>query len=130
MLFSAKKINENAEKNYLQDFPKRTSDDLKYEIGKIAELLLDNKPCNRYTETVRKKANKDKKIQEFKVIKDTEIKIIDYDNKKMKAQILFKNLSKDYKLNLDMDAVSRGRLFLNGYTTEKEKYEFKKKFYK
>ena len=129
MLFSAKKINENAEKNYLQDFPKRTSNDLKCEIGKIAELLLDNKPCNRYTEAVRKKAKKDKKVQEFKVIKDTEIKIIDYDNKKLKAQILFKDLSKDYKLDLDMDAVSRGRLFLNGYTTGKVK-DGNKKIYK
>lgn len=126
MLFSLNKIDENAEKKYFQDFPKKTSDDLKYEIGKIAELLLDNKPCNRYTEIVRKKANKDKKIQDLKNIKDVEIKIINYDNKKVKAQILFKDLTEDYNLNFDMDAVSQGRLFLNGYTTKKVKNESKK----
>lgn len=108
--------NLEAEKNYLKEFPKRTSEELKYEIGKIAELLVENKESNRYTEILRRKASKDKKIQDMKQIESVDI--IKFENGKMKAGILYRNL--DYKLVLDMETVSRGRLFLNGYNTVKK----------
>lgn len=110
----------NAEEKYLAEFPKRDSDKLRYEVGKIAELLVGNQESNRYTNYLRKKANKNKIIQQMNNSKETEISILDYDNKRMKAKVTYKYLAKEYSLILDMNAVSQGRLFVWDFDTKKK----------
>ena len=111
----------SAEEKYLLEFPKRDSEKLKYEVGKIAELLVGNQESNRYTNYLRKKVSQSKVIKQIQNSKDTEINILSYDNKKMKAKIIYKDLAKEYSLFLDMNAVSQGRLFVRNFNIEKRK---------
>ena len=111
----------SAEEKYLLEFPKRDSEKLKYEVGKIAELLVGNQESNRYTNYLRKKVSQSKVIKQIQNSKDTEINILSYDNKKMKAKIIYKDLAKEYSLFLDMNAVSQGRLFVRNFNIEMRK---------
>lgn len=109
----------NAEEKYLSEFPKRDSDKLRYEVGKIAELLVGDKESNRYTNYLRKKASKNKIVKEIQSFKEPEISILDYNNNKMKAKVTYKDLTKEYSLILDMNTVSQGRLFVRGFNIRK-----------
>lgn len=108
-----------AEEKYLLDFPQRDSDKLRFEVGKIAELLVGNMESNRYTELLRKKASKNKIIKQVQNSKEIDINILDYNNKKMKAQVTYNDLAKEYSLFLDMNVVSQGRLFVWDFDTKK-----------
>lgn len=110
-----------AEEKYLSEFPKRDSDRLRYEVGKIAELFVANQESNRYARLLSKKASKNKIIKQVQKVKETEISILDYDNKKMKAQITYKDLAKEYNLVFDMNVVSQGRLFVRDFKTKEIK---------
>ncbi len=112
-----------AEEKYLSEFPKRDSDKLRFEVGKIAEMFVANKESNRYAHLLSKKASKNKIIRQVQNVKETDISIIDYDNKKMKAQVTYKDLSKEYNLFLDMNVVSQGRLFVRDFKTKEIKYK-------
>ncbi len=112
-----------AEEKYLSEFPKRDSDKLRFEVGKIAEMFVANKESNRYAMLLSKKASKNKIIRQVQNVKETDISIIDYDNKKMKAQVTYKDLSKEYNLFLDMNVVSQGRLFVRDFKTKEIKYK-------
>lgn len=112
-----------AEEKYLSEFPKRDSDKLRFEVGKIAEMFVANKESNRYAHLLSKKASKNKIIRQVQNVKETDISIIDYDNKKMKAQVTYKDLSKEYNLFLDMNVVSQGRLFVRNFKTKEIKYK-------
>lgn len=112
-----------AEEKYLSEFPKRDSDKLRFEVGKIAEMFVTNKESNRYAMLLSKKASKNKIIKQVQNVKETDISIIDYDNKKMKAQVTYKDLSKEYNLFLDMNVVSQGRLFVRDFKTKEIKYK-------
>ena len=101
-----------AEEEYLAEFPKRDSEKLRYEVEKIAELLVENRESNRYTNLLRKKASKNKIIRKVQNFKETEISILYYNNGKMKAEVTYKDLAKEYSLVLEMNTVSQGRLFV------------------
>ena len=111
--------NISAEEKYLLEFPKRDSEKLKYEVGKIAELLVGNQESNRYTNYLRKKVSQNKIIKQIQNSKETEINILSYDNNKMKAEITYKDLVKEYSLVLDMNTVSQGRLFVRDFNIKK-----------
>ena len=110
-----------AEDKYLAEFPKRDSDKLRFEVGKIAEMFVSNQESNRYAQLLSKKASKNKFIKQVQNVKETDISIIDYDNKKMKAQITYKDLTKEYNLVFDMNVVSQGRLFVKDFEIKKKK---------
>ena len=59
-------IAKEAEENYLKDFPKYTIKDLKIEIEKIADILIENQESNRYTDILREKVKKDYRIKAIK----------------------------------------------------------------
>ena len=113
----------NAEERYLSEFPKRDSDKLRFEVGKIAEMFVANQESNRYAMLLSKKASKNKIIKQVQNVKDIKISILDYDNKKMKAQVTYKDLSKEYNLVFDMNVVSQGRLFVRDFKTKEIKYK-------
>lgn len=115
--------NISAEEKYLLEFPKRDSEKLKYEVGKIAELLVGNQESNRYTNYLRKKVSQNKIIKQIQNSKETEINILSYDNNKMKAEITYKNLVKEYSLVLDMNTVSQGRLFVRDFNIRKKLFK-------
>ena len=115
--------NISAEEKYLLEFPKRDSEKLKYEVGKIAELLVGNQECNRYTNYLRKKVSQNKIIKQIQNSKETEINILSYDNNKMKAEITYKDLVKEYSLILDMNTVSQGRLFVRDFNIRKKLFK-------
>ena len=110
-----------AEEEYLAEFPKRDSEKLRYEVEKIAELLVENRESNRYTNLLRKKASKNKIIRKVQNFKETEISILYYNNGKMKAEVTYKDLAKEYSLVLDMNTVSQGRLFVWKFDINKRK---------
>ena len=111
------------EEKYLLEFPKRDSEKLKYEVGKIAELLVGNQESNRYTNYLRKKVSQNKIIKQIQNSKETEINILSYDNNKMKAEITYKDLVKEYSLVLDMNTVSQGRLFVRDFNIRKKLFK-------
>lgn len=115
--------NISAEEKYLLEFPKRDSEKLKYEVGKIAELLVGNQESNRYTNYLRKKVSQNKIIKQIQNSKETEINILSYDNNKMKAEITYKDLVKEYSLVLDMNTVSQGRLFVRDFNIRKKLFK-------
>ena len=115
-----KNIISKAEEKYLEEFPKRNSDKLRYEVGKIAELFVNNQESNRYAQLLSKKASKNKIIKQVQNFKESEINILNYNNKKMKAQITYKDLAKEYNLVLDMNVVSEGRLFVRNFEVNKK----------
>lgn len=110
-----------AEEEYLAEFPKRDSEKLRYEVEKIAELLVENRESNRYTNLLRKKASKNKIIRKVQNFKETEISILYYNNGKMKAEVTYKDLAKEYSLVLEMNTVSQGRLFVWDFDINKRK---------
>ena len=112
-----------AEDKYLAEFPKRDSEKLRFEVGKIAEMFVTNQESNRYAMLLSKKASKNKIIKQVQNVKDSKISILEYDNKKMKAQVTYKDLKKEYNLVLDMNVVSQGRLFVHDFKTNKMKYK-------
>ena len=110
-----------AEEEYLAEFPKRDSEKLRYEVEKIAELLVENRESNRYTNLLRKKASKNRIIRKVQNFKETKISILDYNNGKMKAEVTYKDLAKEYSLVLEMNTVSQGRLFVWDFDINKRK---------
>ena len=120
----------SAEERYLSEFPKRDSDKLRFEVGKIAEMFVANQESNRYTKFLSKKASKNKIINQVQNVKETDISIIDYDNKKMKAQVTYKDLTKEYNLVFDMNVVSQGRLFIRDYRIKEQRKKYLNKFIK
>ena len=109
-----------AEEKYLAEFPNYTIKDLKLEIEKIAEILIDSQESNRYTEILRQKAKNDKKMEKLRdaVLDDTQI--MKYNRKQLKAKVKYKDYDCKYSIVLNMSTVARGRVFLNNYYIYKD----------
>lgn len=114
-------LKKEAEEKYLSEFPDYTLFSLKSEIEKIADILIDNQPSNRYTELLREKAAKDEKVQELKNAAAQDVDIIKYYKGNLKAKVEFKDYDYNYSMILNLSTVARGRVFLNNYTVLKQK---------
>lgn len=114
-------LKKEAEEKYLSEFPDYTLFSLKSEIEKIADILIDNQPSNRYTELLREKAAKDEKVQELKNAAAQDVDIIKYNKGNLKAKVEFKDYDYNYSMILNLSTVARGRVFLNNYTVLKQK---------
>ena len=108
-------------KNYHKDYPDKRIRDLKFEIEEVANRLVDNEKCNRYTENLRKKASNDKDIKLLSNEFVDSVKILKYKDKKLRAKVDYLLDDKKYSLLFDMDTVSTGRVFLRKYNILKEK---------
>lgn len=113
-------IAKEAEENYLKDFPKYTIKDLKIEIEKIADILIDNQESNRYTDILREKVKKDYRIKAIKDLIPENVELMKYNKKTLRARVEYNDYNYTYFLVLDMEPVTKGRVFVNDY------YIFKK----
>jgi hypothetical protein len=98
--------------NYKHDYP---------EIEHVANMLLENTESSRYTERIREKANKDKKIRLIKNEFADSVEIVDYNNKFLKAKVNYYVGKYKYNLILDMKTVTKGKVFLNKYSLLRQK---------
>ena len=108
-------------KNYRKDYPEKRIRDLKSDIEEVANRLVENEECNRYTENLRKKASKDKDIKRLSNEFVDDVKILKYKDKKLRAKVDYLLDDKKYSLLFDMDTVSKGKVFLRKYNILKEK---------
>jgi hypothetical protein len=107
--------------NYKRDYPEKSIDELKLEIEHIVTMLMENLESNRYTERIREKANKDKKINLIRDEFADNIKIVNYNNKSLKARVDYYVGKDEYNLILDMKTVKKGKVFLNKYYLLRQK---------
>jgi hypothetical protein len=107
--------------NYKHDYPEKSIDELKLEIEHVANMLLENTESSRYTERIREKANKDKKIRLIKNEFADSVEIVDYNNKFLKAKVNYYVGKYKYNLILDMKTVTKGKVFLNKYSLLRQK---------
>lgn len=116
--------NEFEEKNiksYESDYPNQNGDELKIEIEKIADRLINNQNSNRYTNQIKDKVQKDERIDPFRNQIADDVKIIRYNNNKLKAKVMYSLENEKYSLIFDMITVNRGRVFLKKYNLMKQK---------
>ncbi len=113
-------------KNYQKDYPNKKIKDLKLEIEEIANRLVDNQSSNRYTERLREKAYYDKDIQKLNDEFVDKVRIVKYNDKKLRAKIDYIIEDKKYSLLFDMVTVSTGRVFLKKYNILKENASLEK----
>ena len=116
--------NEFEEKNinsYESDYPNKNGDELKIEIEKIADRLINNQNSNRYTNQIKDKVQKDERIDPFRNQIADDVKIIKYNNNKLKAKVIYSLEDEKYSLIFDMITVNRGRVFLKKYNLMKQK---------
>ena len=121
-------LEESSLENYKKDYPNKDVDDLKVEIEKIADRLIDNLESNRYTDKVREKGKNDKRIKLLKNEIADDVKIINYKDKKLKAKVNYILDNNEYSLIFDMITVNRGRVFLKKYNLMKQRAEKKYNF--
>ena len=113
------KKEEELVKEFENKYPNKTVKDLKIEIEKISDMLLDNEESNRYTYKIQKKANRDSKLDKFREIIPYSVDILDYKNDELKAQVNYLDRNNEYTIIMYMNVVSKGRVFLKNYKTMK-----------
>ena len=112
---------QEAEDKYGVLYPDNSISDLKDEIEKVAELLIAGEESNRYTESLRKKAKEDERIQEMNQAITENVELVKYVGDVLKARIKYKDYDNEYTLILSFSTVSGGRVFLNDYFVFKNK---------
>ena len=112
---------QEAETKYGILYPDKSIDDLKNEIEKVAELLIAGEESNRYTELLRRKAQKDVRVQELKDAIVENVELVKYVGDVLKARIKYKDYDYEYALILSFSTVTAGRVFLNSYFIFKNK---------
>jgi hypothetical protein len=108
-------LSKEAEKKYTSEYPTQTIDDLKLEIEKIADMLIDSDKSNRYTELLRQKAKKDEKLKQLKHTPLQKVELIKYVEGTLKSKLTYKDQSTTYHLILTLTPVTSGRVFLTTY---------------
>jgi len=116
---------QEAETKYGILYPDKSIDDLKNEIEKVAELLIAGEESNRYTELLRRKAQKDVRVQELNDAIVENVELVKYVGDVLKARIKYKDYDYEYNLILSFSTVTAGRVFLNSYFLFKNKLMMK-----
>ena len=112
-------VSEQSIQNFMNEYPEKIINDLKIEIEKISDMLLDNEESNRYTMKIQEKAKNDSKLDEFRNLIADSVEIIKYEKNKMKAQVNYILGNIEYTIIMEMKIVNKGRAFLKNYKTIK-----------
>ncbi|MBQ7227789.1 MAG: hypothetical protein IJX05_05265, partial [Clostridia bacterium] len=75
---------EQSIQNFMKEYPEKSINDLKIEIEKISDMLLDNEESNRYTMKIQEKAKNDSKLDEFRNLIADSVEIIKYEKNNRK----------------------------------------------
>lgn len=113
----------NSIENYKKDYPNKSIEDLKVEIEKIADRLMEDQDSNRYTNKMKEKFQNDRRIEPLRNQFIDDVKIMNYQDKKLKAKVNYIVENDEYSLIFDMITVNRGRVFLKKYNLMKQKVE-------
>lgn len=113
----------NSIENYKKDYPNKSIEDLKVEIEKIADRLMEDQDSNRYTNKMKEKFQNDRRIEPLRNQFIDDVKIMNYQDKKLKAKVNYIVENDEYSLIFDMITVNRGRVFLKKYNLMKQKTE-------
>lgn len=113
----------NSIENYKKDYPNKSIEDLKVEIEKIADRLMADQDSNRYTNKMKEKFQNDRRIEPLRDQFIDNVKIMNYQDKKLKAKVNYIVENDEYSLIFDMITVNRGRVFLKKYNLMKQKAE-------
>lgn len=114
---------QNSIENYEKDYPNKSIEDLKVEIEKIADRLMEDQESNRYTNKMKEKFQNDRRIEPLRNQFIDDVKIMNYQDKKLKAKVNYIVENDEYSLIFDMITVNRGRVFLKKYNLMKQKAE-------
>lgn len=113
----------NSIENYKKDYQNKSIEDLKVEIEKIADRLMEDQDSNRYTNKMKEKFQNDRRIEPLKNQFIDDVKIMNYQDKKLRAKVNYIVENDEYSLIFDMITVNRGRVFLKKYNLMKQKTE-------
>ena len=83
--------------------------------------MIAGEESNRYTELLRRKAQKDVRVQELKDAIVENVELVKYVGDVLKARIKYKDYDYEYALILSFSTVTAGRVFLNSYFIFKNK---------
>ena len=111
----------NSIENYKKDYPNKSIEDLKVEIEKIADRLMEDQDSNRYTNKMKEKFQNDRRIEPLRNQFIDDVKIMNYQDKKLRAKVNYIVENDEYSLIFDMITVNRGRVFLKKYKLMKQK---------
>lgn len=114
-------IEEESLKKFHEDYPEKDLNFLKIEIEKISDMLLSNEESNRYTQKIQEKAFNDYKLNEFRNIIPDDVKIMNYENGQLKAQVNYILGKTEYILIMYMETVTKGRVYLKKYRSLKRR---------
>lgn len=112
-------IRQQSIQHFEKEYPEKNINDLKIEIEKISDMLLDNQESNRYTSRIQEKAKNDSKLDAFRDLLVDNVEIIKYEKNKMKAQVNYILGNIEYTIVMEMKIVNQGRAFLKNYKTMK-----------
>lgn len=107
--------------NYTNEFPNYSIQDLKIEIEKVADILVNHEASNRYTEALRQKSKNDDKMKILKKLLPNNVEIIKYVDGVLKARVKYQDDNTEYSLILSMNTVTTGKVFLNSYYIFRDK---------
>ena len=106
-----------------KDKQNKSIEDLKVEIEKIADRLMEDQDSNRYTNKMKEKFQNDRRIEPLRNQFIDDVKIMNYQDKKLRAKVNYIVENDEYSLIFDMITVNRGRVFLKKYNLMKQKTE-------
>lgn len=114
-------VQKESEERFEKEYPNKSITDLKIEIEKISDMLLDNQESNRYTDKIKDKAKNDIRLDGFRNAIVDNVEIIKYKQGKLKAQVnyVLEKEEEEYTLLMYMNIVKKGRAFLTNYKTIK-----------
>lgn len=112
---------EEAINKYTNEFPDYSIQDLKIEIEKVADILVNHEASNRYTEALRQKSKNDDKMKILKKLLPNNVEIIKYVDGVLKARVKYQDNNTEYSLILSMNTVTTGKVFLNSYYIFRDK---------
>lgn len=112
---------QEAVNNYTNEFPNYSIQDLKIEIEKVADILVNHEASNRYTEALRQKSKNDDKMKILKKLLPNNVEIIKYVDGVLKARVKYQDDNTEYSLILSMNTVTTGKVFLNSYYIFRDK---------
>lgn len=120
-----KRTNDNTEienvliKKFESKYPNKSGKDLKIEIEKISDMLLDNEESNRYTAKLQRKARKDFRLDKIRKTIPDSVNLLELKEDDLKAQVNYIDKDSEYTIIMYMKLVAKGRVYLKNYKTMK-----------
>lgn len=120
-----KRADENTEvedvliKQFESKYPNKSGNDLKIEIEKISDMLLDNEESNRYTAKLQRRARKDYRLDKIRKTIPDSVNLLEFKDNDLKAQVNYIDQDSEYTIIMYMKLVAKGRVYLKNYKTMK-----------